>query len=72
MNTPKSFKPYQERRQETHQVYHTTPSCKGLGFLNVIKTKNLKPKNMNCKNKLVPNSKSRPKECSSQNNAKVG
>jgi hypothetical protein len=38
----------------------------------VMKTKNLKPKNMKCINKLLPNSKSRPKECSSQNNAKVG
>jgi hypothetical protein len=61
-----------ECRRETHQVHHTTLSCKELGFLNMIKTKNLKPKDMNCINKLVPNSKSRPKECSSQNNGKVG
>ena len=32
-----------ERMQGTRQVYHTTPSCKGLGFLNVINLK-LKPK----------------------------
>ncbi len=31
------------RRRVTRQVYHTTPSCEGLGFLNVFNLK-LKPK----------------------------